>query len=78
MYHGILFYDYLDRPSLRFFGGGSAPKISPPPKPEKQQEVRRIVENAGEARRDEQRRIPPGREATMFAGIEKQLKAKLG
>ena len=60
------------------FGGGSAPKIKSPEKPAKQEEVRRIVEGAGDARKDERRRIPPGRQATMFGGIEKLLTDRLG
>lgn len=59
------------------FGGG-APSIKAPEKPAKQEEVRRIVEDAGSARREERRRIPPGRQATMFGGVEKLLKDRLG
>lgn len=73
-----MFYDYLERPSLRFFGGGSAPKIKAPEKPVKQEEVRRIDQSAEEARGQERKRIPPGRKSTMFAGIKKELEKRLG
>jgi hypothetical protein len=73
-----MFYDYLERPSLRFFGGSGGPKIKSPEKPAKQAEVRQIVEDAGGARRDERRRIPPGKKSTMFGGIQKELEKRLG
>lgn len=62
-------------PSYQFGGGGGAPD---PPPVEKPVETRRIVERAGEEREDERKRIPPGRKATMFSGIEKMLKDRLG
>lgn len=63
---------------VMFGGGGGAPKIKAPEKPVKQQEVRRIVEDAGAAREQERKRIPPGKQATMFGGVEKLLKNRLG
>ena len=63
----------------RFFGGGGGSKKLPPvEKPVKAEETRRIVEAAGQERQAERKRIPPGRKATMFAGIEKMLKERLG
>ncbi len=74
-----MFYDYLERPSLRFFGGGgSAPKIRAPEKPAKQQEVRRIEDSAGAERDKERKRIPPGRKSTLKYGIQKTLTDRLG
>ena len=61
-----------------FSGGGGAPKPPPPPPVEKPVETRRIVEQAGVEREAERKRVPPGRKATMFAGIEKMLKDRLG
>lgn len=61
-----------------FSGGGGAPKPPPPPPVEKPVETRRIVEQAGVEREAEHKRVPPGRKATMFAGIEKMLKDRLG
>jgi hypothetical protein len=64
---------------VMFGGGGGTP--SPPKAPEtpvKQEEVRRVVQDAGAAKADERKRVPAGKQATMFGGIEKQLKAKLG
>jgi len=60
-----------------FFGGGGGSPPDPPPV-EKPVETRRVVERAGEARESERKRVPPGRKATMFAGIEKMLKDRLG
>jgi len=64
------------------FGGGSSKPKPPKPAPEPQrpkEESRRIVEGADKARQDEVRkRIPPGRKATLFAGLEKALKDRLG
>ena len=61
---------------LKYFGGGGG---SPDPPPvEKPVETRRVVERAGEEREAERKRVPPGRKATMFAGIEKMLKDRLG
>ena len=62
---------------LKFFGGGGGGTPDPPPV-EKPVETRRIVERAGEEREQERKRVPPGRKATMFAGIEKMLKERLG
>ncbi len=73
-----MFYDYLERPSLRFFGGGGGPKIKSPEKPAKQQEVRRVEESAGRERDAERRRIPPGRKSTLKFGIQKTLTERLG
>jgi hypothetical protein len=67
-----------DSPFARFFGGGGGPSIKSPEKPAKQAEVRQIVEGAGEARRDERKRIPPGKQSVMFAGITKELEKRLG
>lgn len=63
------------KPSYQFGGGGGTPD---PPPVEKPVETRRVVERAGEARESERKRVPPGRKATMFAGIEKMLKDRLG
>jgi hypothetical protein len=63
--------------NLRFFGGGGGSVPDPPPV-EKPVETRRIVEQAGEEREAERKRVPPGRKATVFAGIEKMLKERLG
>ena len=62
-------------PSYHFGGGGGTPD---PPPVEKPVETRRVVEAAGEEREAERKRVPPGRKATMFAGIEKMLKDRLG
>lgn len=59
------------------FGGGGGGTPDPPPV-EKPVETRRIVESAGEEREAERKRVPPGRRATQFAGIEKMLKERLG
>jgi hypothetical protein len=69
-----------ESPSVRFFsGGGGTPKPPPAPeKPVKQEEVRRVIETAGEARATERKRIPPGRKSVIGFGIESQLKKKLG
>ena len=62
-----------------FGGGGGSPKPPPAPeKPVKQDETRRVVKSAGEARKQERKRIPPGRKALMYAGMEKELKKRLG
>ena len=60
---------------ISFGGGGGTPD---PPPVEKPVETRRVVEQAGEARESERKRVPPGRKSTMFAGIEKMLKDRLG
>ncbi len=60
----------------KFFGGGGG--TPDPPPVEKPVETRRIVEKAGEEREAERKRVPPGRKATQFAGIEKALKERLG
>lgn len=62
-------------PSYDFGGGGGVPD---PPPVEKPVETRRVVEAAGEVREQERKRVPPGRKATMFAGIEKMLTDRLG
>ncbi len=77
------FYDnyYNDWPiGAKFFGGGGGSPKPPkaPEKPAKQEEVRRVIESAGESRKQEQKRIPPGRRATIFAGIKKKLEERLG
>jgi len=59
------------------FGGGGGSTPDPPPV-EKPIETRRVIERAGEEREAERKRVPPGRKATMFAGIEKMLKNQLG
>jgi len=64
------------KPSYQFGGGGGS--VPDPPPVEKPVETRRIVEQAGEEREAERKRVPPGRKATMFAGIEKMLKDRLG
>ena len=75
-----MFYDYLDRPSLRFFGGGGGKPKKPkaPVEEAKTTEVRRIDDSAGEARKDERRRIPGGRKSTLKFGIQKTLSDRLG
>lgn len=71
------FYLKSLKPSYQFGGGGGASVPDPPPV-EKPVETRRVVEAAGEEREAERKRVPPGRKATMFAGIEKMLKDRLG
>jgi hypothetical protein len=73
-----MFFNKDESPFVRFFSGGSAPKITPPKEPVKQQETRRIDRSAEEARGQERKRVPPGRTSTMFSGIEKMLKDRLG
>lgn len=73
-----MFYNKDESPSVRFFSGGGGPKIKSPAKPAKQEEVRKVVETAGEAKKTERKRIPPGRKSTMFGGIEKELVKRLG
>lgn len=62
---------------IAFSGGGgpSTPKVA---EVQKQDEPRRIVETAGEAKKTERKRVPPGRTATMFSGISKELEKRLG
>lgn len=64
-------------PNARFFGGGGG-KIKSPEKPVKQEETRRIEESAGEERKAERRRVPPGRKSTLKFGIQKELEKRLG
>lgn len=64
-------------PTYHFGGGGGGSPPDPPPV-EKPIETRRVVEQAGKEREAERKRIPPGRKATMFAGIEKMLTDRLG
>jgi hypothetical protein len=73
-----MFFNKDESPFVRWFSGGSAPKIKAPEKPAKQEEVRRIDQSAEDERGRERKRIPPGRKSTLFSGIEKMLKAKLG
>ncbi len=60
------------------FGGGKPKALPAPEKPQKSEEVRRVVEDAGEAKKDERKRRPPGRKSTVFAGIDNALKERLG
>jgi hypothetical protein len=62
------------------FGGSGGTPSTPdsPAKPAKQAEVRRVVESAGEARKQERKRVPPGRKSTIFGGITKELENRLG
>lgn len=59
-------------------GGGGVPKLKAPEPAPKAQETRRVVEAAGEERKKERKRKPPGRKSTIFAGIDKALKDRLG
>ncbi len=72
-------WGFIDMPMARFFsGGGGSPKIKTPEKPAKQEETRRIEESAGEERKAERRRVPPGRKATLKYGIQRELEKRLG
>jgi hypothetical protein len=73
-----MFYNKDESPFVRWISSGGGPKIKSPEKPVKQQEVRRIDDSASEARQAERKRIPPGKSSTMFSGIEKMLKDRLG
>lgn len=74
-----MFFNKDEHWGNRFFGGGGdTPKLKAPEPEPKAKETRRVVEAAGEERREERKRKPPGRKATIFAGIDKTLKEKLG
>ncbi len=60
------------------FSGGGGPKTPSVEKQQKSEEPRRIVETAGEAKKGERKRIPPGRSGNVFAGIDKALTDRLG
>jgi len=76
-----MFYNKEHSPFARYFGGGgggSTPKLKAPAEQQKTQEVRRIEESAGEARKESRKRVPPGRKSTIQFGIQKVLNEYLG
>ena len=74
-----MFFNKENSIFARYFNrGGGSKKLPPVEKPVKADETRRIVESAGKERQAERKRVPPGRKATIFAGIEKALKDRLG
>ena len=60
------------------FGGGGGPKTPSVEKQQKSEEPRRIVETAGDAKKTERKRVPPGRSGNIYAGQQKALTDRLG
>ena len=54
---------------ISFSVGGGAPKTPAVETQQKSEEPRRIVETAGDAKKTERKRVPPGRSGNVFAGI---------